>query len=57
VEDRLAPVATVHHMINRPDIFHPQLSRHATQFIPPDVPCKQSGLTLLPFTLRPAYRN
>jgi hypothetical protein len=36
-------------VINRPGIFHPQLSRHAAQFIPTAMPCKQSGLTPLRF--------
>ena len=47
LKNRLAPVAPVHYVINRPGIFHPQLSRHAPQFIPSAIPCKSPGLTPL----------
>jgi hypothetical protein len=31
LEDNLAPVTPVHHVMERPRIFHPQLSRHGTK--------------------------
>jgi hypothetical protein len=34
VKDRLAPVATVHHMINRAGILDPQLPGHFSRSTP-----------------------
>jgi hypothetical protein len=31
LEDNLAPVTPIHHVMERPRIFHPQLSRHAAK--------------------------
>jgi hypothetical protein len=50
VKDRLAPVAAIHHMINRTGIFDAQLSWHPDQLNLPTQACKQSGLTPLKIT-------
>ena len=51
VKNWLAPVAAIHHMINRTGIFDAQLSWHTDQLNLPTQACKQSGLTPLLYNL------